>query len=191
MREKKWVALVIEMTKDRLRERDASLEIAQGKKLPYASEIRFYEDEAPQKHRTISYETDMLVFESLDSGQWKPRLVIEAKLSRITTHAAITYSEKASTHKQVHPYLRYGILIGNRRHYPLPGRLFRHGAYFDFMLSWKAHKPSPGELDVLLELIFDEVQASRDLEEIIYSSRSPYREKYTFLHRPLRLKKVD
>ncbi|GAI54911.1 unnamed protein product, partial [marine sediment metagenome] len=57
---------------------------------------------------------------------------IEGKINSVTTHGAITYSQKASTHKNVHPYLRYGILLGNRKHYPLPGRLFRHGAYFDF-----------------------------------------------------------
>ncbi|GAB4286004.1 MAG: hypothetical protein Kow0081_4020 [Candidatus Dojkabacteria bacterium] len=63
---------------------------------------------------------------------------IEAKINSVTTHDAITYSQKAQTHKNVHSYLRYGILIGNRKDYALPGRLFRHGQHFDFMLSWKS-----------------------------------------------------
>jgi hypothetical protein len=100
----------------------------------------------------------------------------------------ITYSQKAATHKNVHPYLRYGILLGNRKHYPLPGRLFRHGAYFDFMLSWPAFEPTGVELDDLVRLIQDEVKASRDLEEIIFHSRDPKRPNYTCLHRPLRLR---
>jgi hypothetical protein len=39
-------------------------------------------------------------------------------------------------HRQVHPYLRYRILIGEREGYPLPRRLFWHGMQLDFMLSW-------------------------------------------------------
>ncbi len=41
----------------------------------------------------------------------------------ITTHDVITYSHKAATHRQVHPYLRYGILWVEENNI-LPGRLF-------------------------------------------------------------------
>ena len=84
-----------------------------------------------------AYETDLLVSEKVTDQKWKPRLIIEVKIKAVTTHDAITYSQKASEHKIVHPYLRYGILVGSREHYPLPGLLFRHGVHFDFMLSWK------------------------------------------------------
>ena len=49
------------------------------------------------------YETDLLVYDALDQDAWIPRVVIECKLEGVTTHDAITYSRKASTHKQVHP----------------------------------------------------------------------------------------
>ena len=100
-----------------------------------------YYDSKPNSHNFISYETDILVGEHITDQIWKPRIIIEAKIGRITTHDAITYSRKALTHKNVHPYLRYGILIGNRSHHPLPGRLFRHGENFDFMQSWISYKP--------------------------------------------------
>ncbi len=52
--------------------------------------------------------------ESRDRGdRWKPRVVVEAKLGKVTTNDAITYSQKASTHRAVHPYLRYGIMLGD------------------------------------------------------------------------------
>ena len=114
--------------------------------------------------------------------------MIEVKFGSITTHDAITYSEKAFTHKKVHPYLRYGILLGDRKEHPLPGRLFRHGHYFDFMLSWEGETGSAVETENLFEIIQMEVEASRNLEEILYNSRSSKRKRYTVLHRPLHLK---
>ena len=116
-----------------------------GKKVPYSFEILNYKDDKPGDRKYIKYETDLLVYQKIDNEKWKPRIIIEGKTNSVTTHDAITYSQKASTHKNVHPYLRYGILLGNRKHYPLPGRLYRHGAYFDFMLSWKAFETTEEE----------------------------------------------
>jgi hypothetical protein len=188
MTEKEWVGLVIKVIQNSLSVHGENFIVSQAAKLTYASEIRSYAGNDPQNYSRIAYETDILISEYFSGKKWKPRIVIEAKLGSITTHDAITYSQKASTHKNVHPYLRYGILIGDRQHYPLPGRLFRHGAYFDFMLSWEVFEPSAVELSNLLEILTEEVQASRHLEEIIYNSRSRNRKRYTFLHRPLRLK---
>ena len=105
----------------------------------------------------------------------------------MTTHDAITYSEKASTHKRVHPYLRYGIILGNRGTYPLPGRLFRHGLHFDFMASWIDFEPTENELNILTAILLDETKASRKLQKMIFESQSSSRKRYTALHRPLRL----
>ena len=187
MNERAWVASTISLISERMGDADASLRISCGSKLSYAHEIREYIGNALTLQNTVAYETDVLITEETSENVWKPRVVIEAKLGKVSTHDAITYSEKASTHKKVHPYLRYGILIGDRKHYPLPGRLFRHGAYFDFMLSWVGMTPSESELGILSSLILEEVKASRDLEDILYTSRKPDRTKYTLLHKPLRL----
>lgn len=188
MSEKAWVESTMGPISERMQEADSSLRLYCGSKLSYAHEIREYTGKEPSLPNTVAYETDVLITEVVAENVWKPRVVIEAKLGRVTTHDAITYSEKAATHKKVHPYLRYGILIGDRKHHPLPGRLFRHGAYFDFMLSWTSMMPSQSESGLFLRLILDEVKASRDLEEILYTSRSPSRKRYTILHKPLRLK---
>jgi len=186
--ENKWMSLVLSMINTKLLQNgQKNLAASQGRKLPYAFEVLAYEDRTPTQKNMIAYETDILIYETIGSNEWKPRVVIEGKLGSVTTHDAITYSQKALTHKNVHPYLRYGIILGNRKHYPLPGRLFRHGAFFDFMLSWKAIEPSDEELNRLITLILDEVEASRNLDEILFNSRNPNRARYTLLHRPLKL----
>lgn len=186
--ENKWMSLVLSMINTKLLQKgQKNLAASQGRKLPYAFEVLAYEDRTPTQKNMIAYETDILIYETIGSNEWKPRVVIEGKLGSVTTHDAITYSQKALTHKNVHPYLRYGIILGNRKHYPLPGRLFRHGAFFDFMLSWKAIEPSDEELNRLITLILDEVEASRNLDEILFNSRNPNRARYTLLHRPLKL----
>lgn len=185
--ETQWAESVKDLVGAKLARRDRSLSLLQGAGLTYAHEVLDYKDTSPSHHKGFSCETDLLVVENISDGMWKPRVVIECKFMKVTTHDAITYSEKALSHKRVHPYLRYGILIGNRRHYPLPGRLFRHGLYFDFMLSWTSESPSSKELKNLLVILLDEVEASRNLEEMLYNSRSNKRRRYVVLHKPLRL----
>jgi len=186
MNEKNWVALVVKLLEEFLK---PNIQIHQGKKLVYAHEILSFENDHPKPNK-MSYETDILITEH-SNGVWKPRLIVECKINSVTTHDAITYSQKALSHKNVFPYLRYGILIGNRKHYPLPGRLYRHGAYFDFMQSWVDFEPSKRELNHLAEIIQDEVKSSQLLEEILYSSRKFDRRKFTSLRKPLILENIQ
>jgi hypothetical protein len=108
-----------------------------------------------------------------------------SEVNSITTHDAITYSRKAADHKSVFPYLRYGIMLGNRRHFPLPGRLYRHGTQFDFMISFRDHEPSAKELEAFNALLLEEVEASNALDNMIYESRKRDREHHTLFHRKL------
>ena len=187
MNEKQWVALIIERLRPNLSADGHGLTISQGQRLPYAKEITRYDGNRAQAHHTMHYETDILISEQFEDKVWIPRLIIEAKIKRITTHDAITYSQKAAAHKSIHPYLRYGIILGKRQHYPLPGRLFRHGAQFDFMLSFVDYDPTEWELTRLQDVVNQEIVASQTLEEMIFKSRSPDRRRYTFLYRPLQL----
>lgn len=188
MTEKEWVKSIIANIEKLLRQTDDNIRVVDGHRLSYANEVLTYgKDYKPDKQKSIGYETDILVYEQPDDTTWKPRVVIETKLGSVTTHDAITYSQKAQKHKYVHPYLRYGILIGNREHHPLPGRLFRHGQHFDFMLSWKSFRADKKEIKILVEIVNDEIQASKTLDEILFNSRSKDRDKFTSLHRPLKL----
>jgi hypothetical protein len=162
------------------------LSVRTGLKVAYGCEIRWY---GPQPEpQSISFETDLAVTEAAADGRWKPRVVVEAKLGSITTHDAITYSQKAVSHRAVHPYLRYGIMLGNRRHYPLPGRLYRHGAQFDFMISFCATEPTKSEIALFATVLQTELAASKTLEKILYESRRKDRDHYTLLHRELKVK---
>ena len=114
-----------------------------GRKIPYGYEIRSYDKAGPNSN-VNQYETDLVILDG-SKHSWKPRVIVEAKKRSVSTHAAITYSQKALSHKTVHPYLRYGIMLGDRQHYPLPGRLYRHGAHFDFMISFAGTQPKKGD----------------------------------------------
>jgi len=165
---------------------DQSLKIETQLKLPYGYEIRAYRQEREPESEAIEFATDFIVVENLDGG-WKPRVVVEAKVGSVTTHDAITYSQKAANHRAVFPYLRYGIMIGNRQHYPLPGRLYRHGTQFDFMISFQRYEPSPREIAAFRGVLMAEVEASQALERMIYESRRRDRDHHTLFHRRLDL----
>src|ERR1700687_4246334 len=86
-----------------------------GRRLPYAMHVLAYENQEgepalakPARTETHRYQTDLLIAErTSEAAQWVPRVVVEFKLGSVTTHDALTYSAKAATHKNVHPYLRY------------------------------------------------------------------------------------
>jgi hypothetical protein len=137
-----------------------TVSVESGKKLTYAYEILQHSVDGPEQHQSAGYETDLLINDTLDVGKWIPRVVLECKKGGVTTHDALTYSAKAATHKHVHPYLRYGVLLGDFGA-ALPGRLIRHGAYFDFMAAWGSEEPIANEWSELVDLLKDEVAASQ------------------------------
>jgi hypothetical protein len=183
MLEKEWVGYIAQRLKASFSNKPGLL-IETQRKIPYAFEILSYgNDWKPLKTNTLYFETDLLISEARDTIT--PRIVIEAKISKVTTHDAITYSQKASSHKSVHPYLRYGIMLANRFKYPLPGRLFRHGSFFDFMLNFQGYELTDKELDGFISLIKKELDISKGLEEMIFKSRSTKRKRYWILQKIL------
>jgi hypothetical protein len=105
--------------------------------------------------------------------------VVEFKLGSVTTHDALTYSAKAATHKNVHPYLRYGIVIGGFKG-PVPRRLIRHGHHFDFMMTVASEKLTTQDRDRLVQLLKEEVQASRTMSKLLLEKSNIW-----LLHRKL------
>lgn len=172
MKETEWAKSVAEKLDSNL----SGFRAVAGKRLTYANEITEYHENGASYNEML-YETDILIYETLGVNNWKPRVVIETKIKSVSTHDAITYSQKSATHKYVHPYIRYGIFLGNMKETPLPGRLFRHGAHFDFMLSWKSYEPEEYEWNALREIVQEEIDASKKLEEMIFNSRNKMREK--------------
>ena len=190
--EERWVREIFiedEKIQKALQAYNPNLAVEVGQRLLYAYQARSYKKQRPESQERKYYQTDVLVSEKVpDTDQeWTPRVIIEAKIDRIGTHGAITYSQKAADQKSVHPYLRYGILLGNFER--LPGRLLQHGFNFDFMVPWKnAFEPSEEECKDLIKLICEEVRSSQQLEKLFFDSKKRDRERYTFLHRPLILR---
>jgi hypothetical protein len=188
IKERAWVDSLVPDLRDALRACNPAFEVSAGQRIRYSNEIRRYTGDDATVVNGVSYETDLSIIERLADGGWIPRVIVEMKLKSVTTHDAITYSQKAAAHKTVHPYLRYGIMIGNRGTKALPGRLFRHGAEFDFMMIFRAHTPTPDEASTFTELLLKEVEASRALEQIVFDTRSRTRTMFTVMRKPLELR---
>lgn len=160
------------------------------KKVPYAQEILSYDSELKESsEHVMAFETGLFIYEKV-KDIIKPRIIIEAKVDNVSTHDAITYSYKAQSHKNVTPYIRYGIMLGNRKHYPLPGRLFRRGTNFDFMISFKGYELSEYEVSSFVELIKKEISYSKNIEEMLYESRCKDRKRYFMLQKELKLEEM-
>ena len=180
--ERAWVETVRADVENTLAGRDLIVET--GRRLPYAIHVTGYHampgvDATPQL-ATHGYQTDLLIAERLlGSAAWVPRVVIEFKLGRVTTHDVLTYSAKAATHKNLHPYLRYGIVIGKFEG-AVPRRLIRHGHHFDFMLTLGSEALTSGDRDRLIQLIREEVEASQKISAVLAGKSDVY-----LLHRQL------
>ncbi len=188
MTEAEWVELMAKRIRASSTFKNSGLETNTGFRLAYGFEISDHNHaDEPNTVRT-SFETDLAIVQREKDGGWRPRVIIEAKITRVSTHDAITYSTKAAAHRSVYPYLRYGVMLGNRSQLPLPGRLYRHGSQFDFMFSFRSFQPNDVEMRSFLKLLRSEVQASRTMEKLLFESRKQNRDRYTMLHRKLEVR---
>lgn len=130
---------------------------------------------------------DLLFSDLLPGNRWIPRVVVECKLKSINTHESLAYSSKAATHKKVPPYLRYGVLIGERRRGGIPRRLIKHGAHFDFLVMWPGMRAAGPAFRDFCRLIREEIEASRTLQRVLTTRRGMLDRAHHILHRPLRL----
>ena len=186
--ERQWVNGFIKRLDDELAkttQKGFVMSARDGTKLAYACEIQKYGPDGTPVITTNKYETDILISDISTDGSWIPRVIVECKLKKVTTHDALTYSAKASSHRAVHPYLRYGFLAGGRTDYALPARLIRHGQQFDFMISWKEMKASPTEWKSFCSLIVEEAEASRKMQLLLTDNRSINRIKHSNIHKPM------
>ena len=191
MKENDWTKSICELLQEGVLGENIFIDVL--KKIPYAFEISAL-DEAwevvADGFDKTSFETDMVVYEK-QNGKIVPRVIIESKVGTVTTHDAITYSHKAMYHKNVIPFVRYGIMLGARETYPLPGRLFRHGTNFDFLFSFVDYEPSEKEIATFIDMLKREITYSRQIEEILSNSRSRGRKRYFMLQKEFHLEEMD
>lgn len=118
------------------------------------------------KRGTSAFQTDLCIFEDKTPDIAIPRVVIEFKTG-ITTHDVLTYSAKAVKHKQIYPYLRYGVVASGEK--CVPGRVFRHNEGLDFFVAVAGLHESEFH-SIFQSLLQDEMKASKLLEDIFFGS---------------------
>jgi hypothetical protein len=90
--------------------------------------------------------------------------VLEFK-SSVTTHDVLTYSTKARRHKQVYPYLRYGLISSVER--VVPRRFFTHNEGLDFFVALGGVSRATIS-SLVARTVRAEIRASRQLEEFAF-----------------------
>lgn len=191
MKENEWTKSICELLKQQDLGENIYVDVL--KKIPYAFEISAFDEEWKVNEENVdktSFETDMVIYEKAN-GKIVPRVIVESKIGTVNTHDAITYSHKAMYHKNVIPFVRYGIMLGDRETYPLPGRLFRHGINFDFLFSFVDCIPSEKETAMFIEMLKREIKYSCQIEEILSNSRSRGRKRYYMLQKEFHLEEMD
>lgn len=83
---------------------------------------------ANPKRGQLAFQTDILV-----KNDRVPLVVIETKFGGFSTHDVLTYSTKAMKHKEVYPYIRYGLVVGGRN--KIDRKFFTHNSGFDFAVA--------------------------------------------------------
>jgi hypothetical protein len=116
-----------------------------------------------------AFQTDLCIFEKKSDEVMLPRVVMEFK-TKITTHDILTYSAKARKHKQVYPYLRYGLIASDMP--TVPRRFFVHNESLDFCATLSS-EPAESLEDYFEKLITAEVAASGKLENVIFGNTRP------------------
>ena len=146
------------------------LSVRRGAPLLYeitvSNNLEVMEPELVKKPRrgASAFQTDLCIFEERSPGIQIPRVVLEFKTG-ITTHDVLTYSAKATRHKQIYPYLRYGIIASGEK--AVPGRVFKHNEGLDFFASVAGLDDH--ELRAFLtSLLRDEITTSKCLEGIAF-----------------------
>jgi hypothetical protein len=121
------------------------------------------------KRGTSAFQTDLCVFEDKTPDIAIPRVVIEFKTG-ITTHDVLTYSAKALKHRQIYPYLRYGVLASSEK--SIPGRVFTHNEGnegIDFFAA-VAELQETEFKSFFASLLQAEIESSNRLESIAFGT---------------------
>ena len=118
------------------------------------------------KRGVYAFETDLLV-----EDEERPLVVLELKLG-ITTHDVLTYSTKAARHKEIYPYLRYGLVIGGQT--TVDARFFTHNSDLDFVLAVQLTgtvTDMAKELDPVYDVVLRQIESAERLIRIFQHSK--------------------
>jgi len=116
----------------------------------------------PQNPRRGSYafQTDLLI---IRKDNQLPLVVLETKYGGFSTHDVLTYSTKAQKHKEIYPYLRYGLVVGGIN--VIQNRFFTHNIGFDFAFALK--EIDDNLLNELVEIIREQIENAESILDIL------------------------
>ncbi len=117
----------------------------------------------PRRSELSAFETDILVS---DEGASVPLVVIETKYGGLNTDNLLAYSAKAVKHKEVYPYLRYGLFVGDRD--GIEEKFFVHNIAFDFALAVENIDSDSPEM---IKLVKKQIHAAESLLGVDRMSR--------------------
>lgn len=118
------------------------------------------------KRGSGAFETDVTIFSKTNSFE-VPFIVLEVK-EKLTSHDVITYSNKASRHKEIYPFLRYGLVSYGLD--TIPKRFFKHNKDIDFFLAVQKYIMNQEKLaKILRELIENELKIFKNLQQILHA----------------------
>lgn len=122
-----------------------------------------FKPDSPRNPRrgSFAFETDLLI----KDNNGIPLVVIELKYGGFSTHDIIIYSTKAVKHKEVYPYLRYGLVVGNIDQ--ITNKFFVHNVGFDFAMAF----PTDEKISILFLLIKEQIDSARQLFNIMQNER--------------------
>lgn len=124
----------------------------------------FYSPQDPKnlKRGSGSFQTDILIRENKI-----PLVVIETKFKSCSTHEILVYSMKGIKHKEIYPYLRYGLLIGEKK--VVNNRFFTHnsGHVSGFDFAFAIENLDDKNIDKLVGIIKSQIKNANQLLSII------------------------
>lgn len=169
-----WTESICELLKKELD--NNKYEISCFEKVPYSIFVNGYKN-GVEDLEMLKYEVDLLIKEKRNNYA-VPRLIIESKYKKISTHDVITYSNKAKCHKDIFCGLRYGIMIGNSNYNDLPPRMLNHGNDFDFMIMFNDDKPNNKEWKTFVDLVKRNLESADKFEDVIKENRKHNKKRY-------------
>jgi hypothetical protein len=169
MNEKDFVKKLKDILQKRIGE-SSSVEVKSFKNLLYKIFLNEELNVCPNNLRKptrgkYAFQTDLLI---LDKRSKVPLVVIEVKFRSLSTHDVLVYSTKAQKHKEVYPYLRYGLVIGAFT--KIPNRFFTHNTGFDFAYALD-NVDSDNELADLISIIRGQIEISRTVISLMNGNR--------------------
>jgi hypothetical protein len=122
-------------------------------------------DKGPKRGHS-AFETDIIIFENKRNKI--PRVVIECK-KNLTSHDVITYNSKAGLHKDIYPWIRYGIIdIGVSR---VPGKFYTHNSNIDFFIAADENFRK-NDFQSIGKVLKKEIKLSKIKEKILFEKKS-------------------